>query len=137
MKRTKEGTIARYKPEYFANKSEEQIKAFEASPLEKQYYTIMNWRRSVEKAKKKNTEDSSEPTFNSFFKLLNDANKELQKLSNLSSKETEKAYSIIDIIKNNIANFDKIKKHRLLNELLKKERKIQSEIASIKESLNN
>lgn len=137
MRRTKEGTIAYYKPEFIANKTQEQIQDFESSSIERQYYTIMNWKRSVEMKGQSVNAVTSAPTFSSFLKLLNDASKELEKLSDISSKEEQKANAVIDIIKSNLSNFDKIKKQRKLSELLKQEKKLQKEIASVKESLNN
>lgn len=134
MRRTKEQTVEFYKSEYLSNRDDNFIKKFEQKTPEQQYIAIMNWRRYQRVTASKDSEENK-ASFSSFIKFLKNAETEILNLTTLSPKEAEKACELLDNIKTNVINFDKIQKQKLIDELIKQEENLQKESDSLKQKI--
>lgn len=133
MKRTREGTISYYKNDFLDGKTEDFIKQFESKDVNKQYAAIMNWKRSLKK--QESAETPNKYSISNLYRLLKEANKEVENLESLTPKEADKALELISIIQTNIKNFDRIKKQRLLADLMRQEAQIQKEGNSLRKRI--
>ena len=136
MKRTRAATVAFYKNDFLSDKSPDYVAKFEEKDVNKQYVDIMNWKR---KLKKQQILESGEPLYSvmNIYKLLKDANKEVEGLTNLSPKESEKALQLIEVLKDNIVNFDRIRKQHMLDDLLKQEEQLQKEGDNLRKKITD
>lgn len=136
MRRTKQETIDFYRKDFSAGRSDEFILQFNSKDVNKQYAAIMNWKRSL---RNQEISDNKEKqyTFSKLMKHLKDAKFTLENLSSISQKDVEKACEIIDIIKDGIENFDRIKKQRVLEDLIKQEEKLQKEGNSLRKKITD
>lgn len=117
MRLTKAETVAKYRDQFLAGKSEEAIRKFDEKGLEKQYISIANWRRNQPNLSEttKNLVKASVAEVAALVKL---ANKKLKNLEELSPKDTQKLHNAIDELKGNIHNFEQIKNQRELASLI-------------------
>ena len=136
MRRSREETVAFYRDEMLKGKSEDFIKQFDGKDVNKQYVAIANWKRSLKKQEANNT-GTPQYSLSNLLKFIKDANKEVENLDTLSPKEAEKVLDAVNQLLSTIKNFDRIKKQRLLAELLKEEEKINKEGNSLRKRIAN
>lgn len=134
MKRTREQTIEFYRKDFIEGKSEEAIKKFDSKPAHQQYADIMNWKRKITKQTKE-ANGVVIASISNVLKYLKSANQEIENLTNLSAKDADKTLQAVEIIKDNIQNFDRIRKQHQLAELIKQEEKLQKEGDSLRKRI--
>lgn len=132
--KSKEDTIALYRDELLKDKSIDYINKFNQKDIDKQYQTIANWKRSM-RNNKSSINDDKRYSFANFIKFIKEADKEIENLTSLAPKETEKAIEHIDLIKSKIINFEKIKKQRVLDNLIKEEELINKKSDNIRKKI--
>lgn len=134
MKRTKEETIAIYLNDFLSGRTKEFIDKFNQKTTLQKYGAIINWRRN-KRLREESINSISKNNTDEFFKLLKSARKEADNILSLSQKESKKAILLIEEIKSIIVNFDKIKKQRIINDLLNQEQKILKEKDNIRRKI--
>lgn len=140
--KSREDTVALYREEMLAGKSEKFIEEFNAKDTNRQYQAIMNWRRTIRKNQAP-TNDRLLYSFANFVKIMKEADEVIENLATLNPKDSEKALELIELVKSKIINFDKIKKQRILDDLMKEEElinkqgdNIRKKIADLKKELD-
>ncbi len=121
MKKT--DTIALYLEEYLNGKSDEDRQRFYEKPVEKQYSTIMAWKRRREIANSNANPTSVSAMVETFKKIK----KAIGELDTLSPKDADRLRGALNEIYYDIDNFDKIKKSQLLRELESEKERIARE----------
>lgn len=125
MKKTE--TVALYLEEFLSGKSDEVRTAFMNRPIEKQYFTIMAWKR-----RRDLMSAASNPTsVAAMIMLLKKVKKSLSSLETLSQKDSDKLRKFLDKIYTDIDNFDKIKKSQLIKELESEKERIARQTENI------
>lgn len=125
MKRTE--TIAHYKEAFLEGKSDEIRANFENKDINKQYASIVAWKR------RQAGKSDNGVTVSSIVELLRNAKKAISQLSDLSDKDTEKIASLCNEVAEEAANFDMIKKSRKLRQLKEQQDSIARAIAELEE----
>lgn len=121
----KKDVIALYRDAFLEGKDEEAIRRFDEKDLSKQYGSIMAWKRRQRLANADgNTEQSS---VNSILELLKKAKKDVAALESLLPKDRERLSTAINLLKEDIDNFDRIRKARLLRQLESEQEKMNRE----------
>lgn len=120
MRKSKSETIAEYRNEFLAEKSDDYKNKFEQKNENQQYAAINHWLKSA-KILGGATKDLAKVTASTVVGYLKDAHKKLVKLENLSPKEAQKIQELLDKVKGTIDDFDRIKKQQLI-EVLKSEK---------------
>lgn len=140
--KSREDTVALYREEMLAGKSEKFIEEFNAKDTNRQYQAIMNWRRTMRKNQAPYN-DKLLYSFANFVKIMKEADEVIENLAALNAKDSEKALELIELVKSKIINFDKIKKQRILDDLMKEEQlinkqgdNIRKKIADLKKELD-
>ena len=126
MRMKKNETIAHYKNEFLAGKSDEYKQKFEEKDENKQYTAIMNWKRSAKKLGEA-TEELAKVTAGNVVTHLKNAHKMLTNVSGLSAKEAMKLQQMLDSFKDTINNFDRVKKAQLIETLKSQQAKLQKQ----------
>lgn len=108
----KSETIALYREEFLKGKDEIDRRQFNEKSEERQYSSIMAWKRRREIAASK-----SEKGLPQIVNAIKDALKILPELPELPAKEAEKLLSLVRNLENDIENFEAIKKGQLLKKL--------------------
>lgn len=121
MRKSKSETIAEYRNEFLAEKSEDYRNQFDQKNENQQYAAINHWLRSAKNLGGA-TKNLAKVTAATVISYLKDAHKKLEKLDNLSPKEAQKIQDLLDKVKGAINDFDRIKKQQLI-EVLKSEKK--------------
>lgn len=121
MKKT--DTIALYIDEYLNGKSDEDRQKFYEKSVEKQYSTIMAWKRRREIANSNANPASVSAMVETFKKIK----KAIGELDSLSPKDADRLRTGLNEIYSDIDNFDKIKKSQLLRELESEKERIARE----------
>ena len=127
----KSDTIALYKEAVLEGKDEIDRRRFEEKPLDKQYGSIMAWKRRQNLAKAPN--DKSAATI---INSLKAAWKMIPELQELPQKEAEKMLSLAESIASDVKNFDLIKKSQLLDKLKSQRESLDREIEMLEASVN-
>lgn len=140
--KSREDTVALYREEMLAGKSEKFIEEFNAKDTNRQYQAIMNWRRTMRRNQAPYN-DKLLYSFANFVKIMKEADEVIENLAALNAKDSEKALELIELVKSKIINFDKIKKQRILDDLMKEEElinkqgdNIRKKIADLKKELD-
>ena len=140
--KSREDTVALYREEMLAGKSEKFIEEFNAKDTNRQYQAIMNWRRTMRRNQAPHN-DKLLYSFANFVKIMKEADEVIENLAALNAKDSEKALELIELVKSKIINFDKIKKQRILDDLMKEEElinkqgdNIRKKIADLKKELD-
>lgn len=136
MRRTKSETVAEYRDQFLANKSEDYKNNFDQKTLEQQYVAIANW-KSKAKGLGEATKDLAKVTAATVVGYLKDAHKKLQKLETLSPKEAEKIMNLLDNVKGAVDNFDRMKKEQFLAYLKAEKEKIQKQGSDLDRQIEN
>lgn len=113
MRQSINDTIAQFRDEFLADKSDDYKNKFNEKTQRQQYNAIQNWKRNAKNLGDA-TKDLAKVTASSVVAYLKDAHKKLTKLETLSPKEAEKIVAWLDNVKGAIDNFDRIKKQQLL-----------------------
>lgn len=116
MRKSKSETIAEFRDEFLANKSEEYRNKFNEKNLDQQYAAIANWKRNAKNLGQA-TKDLAKVTAGTVVSYLKDAHKKLQKLETLTPKEAQKIVNALDAVRGSIDNFERMKKQQLLDVL--------------------
>lgn len=132
--KSREDTVALYREEMLAGKSEKFIEVFNAKDTNRQYQAVMNWRRTQRKKQTPNNEKSLY-TFAYFVKIMRDAEDVIENLTVLNTKDREKALELVEFVKSKITNFEKIKKQRILDDLMKEEELINKQGDNIRKRI--
>lgn len=142
MRRTKSETIAEYRDEFLAGKSEEYKNKFDQKNENQQYVAIANWKRNA-KNLVDSTKDLATVTAGTVVSYLKDAHKNLKKMATLTPKEAQKMQDLLDQFRTAIDNFDRMKKEQLLQTLKAEKEKIEKQgsdldrkIADLQNELN-
>ena len=126
MRRTKGDTIAEYRDEFLAGKSEDYKNKFNEKSEHQQYVAIANWKRNA-KNLAVSTKDLAKVTANTVVGYLKDAHKKLQKLETLTPREAQKIQELLDSVKGAVDNFDRMKKEQYLAFLKAEKEKLQKQ----------
>ena len=132
--KSREATVALYRDKMLAGKSEKFIEEFNAKDTNRQYQAIMNWRRNQRKQQTSN-KDKSLHTFAYFVKIMREAEEVIENLTVLNIKDSEKALELVESVKSKITNFEKIKKQRILEDLMKEEELINKQGDNIRKKI--
>ena len=116
IRKPKSETVAEFRDEFLAGKSEEYKEKFNQKSLDQQYSAIANWKNSAKNLGNA-TKDLAKVTASTVISYLKDAHKKLQKLETLSPKETEKIHNMLNTVKDTVENFTTLKKQQLIKEL--------------------
>ena len=116
IRKPKSETVAEFRDEFLAGKSEEYKEKFNQKSLDQQYSAIANWKNSAKNLGNA-TKDLAKVTASTVISYLKDAHKKLQKLETLSPKETEKIHNMLNTVKDTVENFTPLKKQQLIKEL--------------------
>ncbi|MDE5714423.1 MAG: hypothetical protein K2I16_12500, partial [Muribaculaceae bacterium] len=116
-----------YIDEYLNGKSDEERQQFYEKPVDKQYSTIMAWKRRRDLAGS-NTNVSSVAAMT---EALRKVKKAIPSLDSLSPKDADRLRTALHEIYYDIDNFDKIKKGQLLRELESEKEKIVKQTESL------
>lgn len=141
----KSETIAFYKEAFLAGKPEDVRRKFEEKDMEKQYSSIIAWRRRQRKAAP-SEEDKGEaalPTPADILSSLLKIKEEVPALENLPHEIREQMLGVLGEITSDVHNFDRIKKSQLLSKLENEQEEInrqrdslQQRIDSLRQELN-
>lgn len=134
MKKT--DTIALYKEAFLAGKDEETRRRFEEKDVEKQYGSIIAWRRRQKKSQTESV-DNEVMTPAAILDCLKKIKKNIPDLPSLGQGDAEKILSLIGEIADDIRNFDRIKKSQLLSRLESEQQEIDRQRNSLQERINN
>lgn len=126
MRLKKNETIAKFRDEFLAEKSDDYKSKFDQKNQEQQYIAIMNWKRKA-KALSNATGDLAKVTMANVIAHLKNAHKSLANLTELSPNQAIKVQALLDNVKDTIDNFDRIKKQQLLATLQKKKESLVKE----------
>ena len=123
MRQSKAATVAQYRDQFLAEKSDDYKNKFDQKNLDQQYAAIANWKNNAKKFGMA-TKDLVKVSAKTVMGYLKDAHKNLVKLENLNPKEQEKIVALLDKVKDTINNFDRVKKEQLLNNLKNEKEKL-------------
>ncbi|MDE5874497.1 MAG: hypothetical protein K2H15_02525 [Muribaculaceae bacterium] len=134
MKKTE--TIALYKEAFLAGKDEETRRRFEEKDVEKQYGSIIAWRRRQKKSQSEQ-EETDVMTPAAIIDCLKKIKKNIPDLPTLGQTEAEKLLSLTGEIADDVRNFERIKKSQLLSRLESEQQEIDRQRNSLQERINN
>lgn len=123
MKNSKEAKVKQYLEEYLKDKPEDWKGEFLAKPIERQYSTIMGWKRRNEiksKARGLNPAD--------VIKHASALASMIELTENFTEKEQQKMIEALDAAKEKITNFQRIRDARRLRALERQQEEIQQQI---------
>lgn len=118
MKKTE--TIALYIDEFLNGKSDEDRQQFYEKPVDKQYSTIMAWKRRRDLS----GNNANVSSVAAMTETLRKVRKAIPALDSLTPKDADRLRAALNEIYYDIDNFDKIKKGQLLRELESEKEKI-------------
>lgn len=120
----KSETIALYKEAFLEGKDEIDRRKFEEKSEDKQYGSIMAWKRRREMTAESNDKNSTA----NIASCIKSANKAVLSLPELSQKDAAKLLDLAESLASDIKNFDLIKKGQLLRKLKSQRQSIDREI---------
>jgi len=124
MKKTE--TIALYRDTFLEGRDEIDRRKFDEKNVDKQYASIMAWKRRKELA---NT--TNKISVSSISGILKNVKKTIVELPELQTKDAEKLVALVDAIKSEIADFEIIKKGQLLRKLRSQRNSLDKEIEQL------
>ncbi len=130
MKR--EDTIAMYREDFLKGKTEAQCKKFDEKDINKQYGSIMAWKRreGLSKSRPRKAPMSSA----SILDELKRVKKNIPALD-LSEKDIEKTLAILASIQEDLKNFEDTKKAQRLRDLKSKRSSLDREIQELEQTV--
>ncbi|MDE6576678.1 MAG: hypothetical protein K2K58_00700 [Muribaculaceae bacterium] len=132
MKKTE--TIALYKEAFLAGKPDEVRRRFEEKDIEKQYSSIIAWKRRQHKGAPIQ-QDAFTPA--SILETLRKIKSAVPDLPSLSQGETESLLGVLGEITSDIHNFERIKKGQLLSKLESEQAEINRQRESLQQKIEN
>lgn len=130
MKRT--DTIAMYLEGFLAGKPEGTREKFLAKDINKQYASIMAWKHRQGMAAK----SSSDVTATDIANSVRSAARMIVKLETCSDADLKRINKAIEELQDQLNNFDKIKKERLLSQLENEQLRISREGDEIRRQID-
>lgn len=134
MRRSKNETIAEFRDDFLAGKSDDYKAKFDSRTEDQQYAAIANWKRNA-----KNLGDASKDlakvTAANVMAYLKDAHKKLVNLETLTPKETQKINDMLDKFKGAVDNFALLKKQQYLKSLQAEKESLQKRSANLDEEI--
>lgn len=118
MKKTE--TIAFYREAFLEGKDEEARRRFDEKDVDKQYASIISWKRRRNIA----AEDDSEPSVPVILEMVKKARRHINILENLSQRDSDKLLQAINELFDDVANFHRIRKEKLIRDLEAEKEKI-------------
>lgn len=139
MKKTE--TIALYKEAFLAGKPEEIRRKFEEKDVEKQYSSIIAWRRR----QRKSTADAPEEekmekqplTPSSILASLREIKNTIPTFDELPHEMREQLLGVLGEIISDIHNFDRIKKSQLLSKLESEQEEINRQRDTLQQRIDS
>lgn len=123
-------TIKKYRDEFLKGKSEEQIRKFDSKDLNKQYGSIMAWKRREGLSKKRTR--GAETTPISILDGLRNIKRNIV-FVDLSEREIQKISGLLSSLLEDLSNFETLKMEKKLNELLSQRNDLEKEIARLQD----
>ncbi|MDE6532959.1 MAG: hypothetical protein K2M27_05440 [Muribaculaceae bacterium] len=117
-------TIALYREAFLEGKDEIDRRRFDEKPEDKQYAAIMAWKRRQSLS----SESRDKVSAAAIAESLKRVKKDVEMLTELSQKDSEKLKAIIDSIDYDIVNFDLIQKGKRLRMLKSQRSSLDREI---------
>lgn len=124
MKRSE--TIALYTEAFLEGKDDVARQKFEAKNDNQKYAAIMTWKR-----RKALSSASEKPSAATVITSLKNIKKTIAELSDLPSKDSEKILALLDAIREDVNNFEYIKKGQLLKKLRNQRSSLDREIEQL------
>ena len=119
----KSETVAMLRDAFLAGKDAEAIEKFDAKDLEKQYISVMNWKRRQKLLKE--GAQKAESTIADVVNNIKKAHKNLHGLADLSEKDKNKLYAAVKDFTDAVENFDKMKKQQKITDLENEQNKLE------------
>ena len=126
MKKTE--TIALYRDAFLEGKDEETRRKFDEKDINKQYSSIIAWRRR----RNISSDDDEQPSAALALELLKKAKKVINDLDSLSPRDSEKLWDAANEVAGDVNNFERIKKSKTIKKFKKEKKKPQGEREKIK-----
>lgn len=127
MKR--EETVKVLAPEFLKGKSEAAVNKFMSKSIDKQYASLMAWKR------RNSIEIGSTVTVADILKSLSRSRGNVVKLESLSDREAKKLLAELDNFKNTVDNFSKIQKERRLADMERERARIERDIEALRSEI--
>ncbi|MBD5358410.1 MAG: hypothetical protein HDR88_15730 [Bacteroides sp.] len=106
--------IALYREAFLKGKSEEECRKFDEKDIDKQYGSIMAWKRRSDAA---TTHKKEEASVNAIISLLKRVKLDIPSLKTLSEEDRGRITDAINAAMEEVVNFDRNKKAILLKKL--------------------
>ncbi len=137
MKKTE--TIALYKESFLAGKPEEVRRRFEEKDMEKQYSSIIAWRRRQRKSTPEEHEETPQPelTPTSIISTLERIKAAIPEFDNIPHEDREAMLRLTGEITSDIQNFDRIKKSQLLSRLETEQEEMNRQRESLQQRIDS
>ncbi|MDE6792869.1 MAG: hypothetical protein K2J48_07290 [Muribaculaceae bacterium] len=139
MKKTE--TIALYKEAFLAGKPEDVRRKFEEKDMEKQYSSIIAWRRRQRKSSVDAPEEEKmekQPlTPTSILESLREIKNTIPTFDELPHEMREQLLSVLGEITSDIHNFDRIKKSQLLSKLESEQEEINRQRDTLQQRIDS
>ena len=126
MRKSKSETIADYRDQFLADKSEDYKNKFYQKNENQQYAAIAAWKRKALDLGEA-SKNLAKVTAANVVAHLKDAHKKLVKLETLTPREAAKIQDLLDTVKGAIDDFDRIKKQQYLAYLKAEKEKLQKQ----------
>ncbi|MDE5887657.1 MAG: hypothetical protein K2H46_08735 [Muribaculaceae bacterium] len=139
MKKTE--TIALYKEAFLAGKPEDVRRKFEEKDVEKQYSSIIAWRRRQRKSSVDAPEEEKmekQPlTPTSILESLREIKNTIPTFDELPHEMRDQLLSVLGEITSDIHNFDRIKKSQLLSKLESEQEEINRQRDTLQQRIDS
>ncbi|MDE6009223.1 MAG: hypothetical protein K2G90_08460 [Muribaculaceae bacterium] len=139
MKKTE--TIALYKEAFLAGKPEDVRRKFEEKDVEKQYSSIIAWRRRQRKSSVDAPEEEKmekQPLIpTSILESLREIKNTIPTFDELPHEMREQLLSVLGEITSDIHNFDRIKKSQLLSKLESEQEEINRQRDTLQQRIDS
>lgn len=136
----KSETIAFYKEAFLDGKPEEVRRRFEEKDMEKQYSSIIAWKRRQRKAAVAAESAEDEPHLtspNDILRTLRQIKEQIPALEALPHEIADQMLGVLGEITNDIHNFDRIKKSQLLSKLESEQEEINRQRDSLQQKIDS
>lgn len=135
MKKT--DTIAFYRDAYLNGKSDEEIRMFDEKGIDKQYGSIMAWKRRSRLAAESQgrKEEKEAVSVISIVALLRKVKTDIRSLERLNDTDREKLHEALEGAMDEVNNFDRYKMEKLIRELEDKRQEINKEEENLRRQI--
>lgn len=127
----KQETVDKYKEQFLEGRSEEARARFLSKDIDKQYISIMGWRRRNKMKKEKDT-----PSASNIILELRSVRKNIVNVD-LTPKDAERILREIDALKGSVENYEKLVAEKELHRLEADRRKMSEMIEALREKINS